>query len=430
MAALPTMRADLTLDPEEVTWAVNSYLLASAACIILGGKASDRIGARLVALAGLLLFGVASAAIAAATGPDLLLAGRAVQGLGAALAVPATLACIGQAADPSRHAAALSAWAGALMLGFSLGPLVGGTLTHVIGWRSVFGCAAVALVAAAVGLLTAPAEEARALPRSSQIDGGGFVLLATLMVSAVLTLNGLPRAGQAPLHVAFPLAATVAAAVLFVRRERRTAEPFVNLPQILRSPHFLRAAGIGAVAMFSILSTLLYFNIDAQSATGLGLTPVGAGIMLLPLSVGLFALAQLAPRLVSRIGPAGALSSGLVVVAFACGIIAAAAHHRAEELLSVGLFLFGAGLAVPYATAPRLALMALPPEAAGQSSGLINACTFLGGCLGVTGGAMVYPLAGLFGVMSLVAAAALVGAVLARGLTHAATPGSPLTAPA
>jgi MFS family permease len=420
MAALPTMRADLALDPGEVTWAVNSYLLTSAACIILGGKASDWVGARRVALAGLLLFGGASAAIAAATGPGTLLAGRAVQGLGAAFAVPATLSCIGHAADPSRRAAALSTWAGALMLGFSLGPLVGGALTHVLGWRSVFGCTAAALIAAAIGLLTARAEGAPASPRPSHVDAFGFVLLAALMVSAVLTLSGLPRLGHAPLHVAVPLAAAAAASALFVRVERRTAEPFVDLAQVRRSPLFLRAAAIGAVAMFCILSTLLYFNIDAQGAAGLGLTPVGAGLMLLPLSVGLFALAWLAPQVVHQLGPAGALSGGLVVVALACGVIAAAAIHHSEGILGLGLFLFGAGLAVPYATAPRLALAALPPEAAGQSSGLINACTFLGGSFGVAGGAILYPLAGLPGVMGLVAAAALVGAALARSLPRTA----------
>ncbi len=420
MAALPTMRADLVLDPGEVTWAVNSYLLTAAACIILGGKASDWVGARRVALAGLLLFGGASVAIATATGPGLLLVGRAVQGLGAALAVPATLSCIGQAADLSRRAAALSAWAGALMLGFSLGPLVGGALTHVLSWRSVFGCTAAVLIAAAIGLVTARAEEAPATPRRSHVDAGGFLLLAALMVSAVLTLNGLPRVGQAPIHVALPLAAMVAASALFVRVERRTADPFVNLAQVRRSPLFLRAAAIGAVAMFCILSTLLYFNIDAQDAAGLGLTPVGAGLMLLPLSIGLFVLARLAPRVVRRLGSAGALSGALIVVALACGVITAAAHYRSNGILGVGLFLFGAGLAVPYATAPRLALAALPPEAAGQSSGLINACTFLGGSLGVTGGAILYPLAGLAGVMSLVAVVALIGATLAWRLPSTA----------
>ncbi|MDR7040658.1 MFS family permease [Methylobacterium sp. BE186] len=420
MAALPTMRADLALGPEEVTWAVNSYLLMSAACIILGGKASDWIGAQRVALVGLLLFGVASAAIAAATGPGLLLAGRAVQGLGAALAVPATLSCIGQAADLSRRATALSAWAGTLMLGFSLGPLVGGALTHAIGWRSVFGCTAVALIAAAILLLTArTGEETPASRRPSQIDAGGFLLLAVLMVSVILTLNGLPRVAQAPIHVALPFAAAAAASILFVRVERRSADPFVDLAQVRRSPLFLRAAAIGAVTMFCILSTLLYFNVDAQGTTGLQLSPIGAGLVLLPLSMGLFASSRLAPRVVRRLGPASALGSALIVVAVACAVIAAAAHHRSEGTLCAGLFLFGAGLAVPYATAPRLALSALPPEAAGQSSGLINACTFLGGSFGVTSGAILYPLAGFSGVMTLVAAAALIGATLARSLPRA-----------
>ncbi|GEP07303.1 MFS transporter [Methylobacterium oxalidis] len=422
MAALPTMRTDLALDTAGVTWAVNGYLLTSAACIILGGRASDWVGARRVAQAGLLLFAAASAAIALAPGAGVLLAGRVGQGLGAALAVPGTLACIGQAAAPARRAAALSAWAAALMLGFSLGPLVGGAATHALGWRAVFWCVGFAVLSAAAGLTGAPtAGDAGARGRSPvTFDVAGFALLAVLMVSAVLALDGLPEARRAPLRLVLPLLSAVAAAALLVWTERRRADPFVDLAGLSRAPLFLRAATIGAIAMFGILSTLLYFNLDAQSPSGLGLTPVGAGLILLPLSVGLFAVARLAPRAVERLGFRGSTTGALVIVALACGVIAAAAHERVVWMLGLGLLLFGAGLALPYATAPRLALASLPPEAAGQSSGLINACTFLGGSVGVSCGAVVYPLAGLAGVMGLVAAAALIGAALARGLPRGA----------
>lgn len=107
MAALPTMRAELGLDASTVTWAVNSYLLASASCIILGGSVCDRFGARHMTLVGLGLFAAASAVIALATGPGSLLIGRALQCLEAALAVRAILAAAGQSAGPNGRAAAL-----------------------------------------------------------------------------------------------------------------------------------------------------------------------------------------------------------------------------------------------------------------------------------------------------------------------------------
>ena len=134
MAALPTMRADLALDAADVQWAVNAYLVVSAACIVLGGDASDRFGARRVAVAGLALFAAASAIIALSTSATMLLTGRALQGLASALAVPSTLAALGTVIPPERRAAAMAAWTGFLMLGFGIGPLFGGAVTHLIGW--------------------------------------------------------------------------------------------------------------------------------------------------------------------------------------------------------------------------------------------------------------------------------------------------------
>src|SRR5262249_44812897 len=116
----------------EIEWAINAYLVVSAACIIPGGKFSDRLGAGRISIAGLVLFALASVIIATAVSSGVLLAGRALQGLGAAMAVPGTLAAIGK--DSATRAARIGAWAGFLMLGFSIGPLMGGALTHYAGW--------------------------------------------------------------------------------------------------------------------------------------------------------------------------------------------------------------------------------------------------------------------------------------------------------
>ena len=138
MAALPSMRNELSLGSAGVEWAVNAYLVVSAAFIVLGGQAADRFGARRASMAGLALFAVGSCIIAAAGAQPELLAGRALQGLAAAFAVPSTLAAIDTGAPPQRRAAAIGAWTGFLMLGFSIGPLVGGALTHFTGWRVIF----------------------------------------------------------------------------------------------------------------------------------------------------------------------------------------------------------------------------------------------------------------------------------------------------
>jgi MFS family permease len=427
MAALPTMRHDLGLDAGEVVWAVNAYLVASAACIVPGGRAADRAGARRVAVLGLLLFAAASAAIATAGSAPWLLAGRALQGLGAALAVPGTLAAIGAAPMPEGdRASAMGAWAGFLMLGFSVGPLLGGALTHSVGWPAIFWCDGLAMLAAAGGLLMARPAAGGGVARAADVlrafDWGGVLLLATAMVSVVLALHGLAAAGSAPLAFLGALALAGAAVALFVRTERHRRDPLVDLG-LLGSPAFLRAVATGSIAMFCILPLLLYFNLDVQGAGGFSLSAVGAGLLLLPMSAGLLACALLAPRLVLRFGPRAAVTGAMLLILGACAAIAAAAAGGALLPLAGGLFAVGAGLALPYATAPRLALAALPRDRAGQGSGVVNACTFLGGSVGVTGGAMAYGLGGLPAVMALLAAAALLGVLVGRRLPGGAARG-------
>ena len=162
MAALPTMRTELLLSSAGVQWAVNAYLVVSAAFIVLGGQAADRFGARLASMVGLALFAVASCIIATAGTQAALLAGRALQGLAAAFAVPSTLAAVDTSAAPERRAAAIGAWTGFLMLGFSIGPLLGGALTHVTGWRVIFWLNVPLMLSAIAGLASAGSATARA----------------------------------------------------------------------------------------------------------------------------------------------------------------------------------------------------------------------------------------------------------------------------
>jgi MFS family permease len=173
---------------------------------------------------------------------------------------------------------------------------------------------------------------------------------------------------------------------------------------------------VGSIAMSCILALLLFYNLDAQSAAGLSLTPVGAGLSLLPMSCGLLIFAFSAPWVTRRFGPRRALTGAMLLIAVAGVVIAVAAAERLWAPLVIGLFAIGVGLALPYATAPRLALATLPAARAGAGSGIINACTFLGGSIGVAAGAVAFAIDGLSAAMGLIVAFALVGARLCRGL--------------
>jgi MFS family permease len=420
MAALPTMRTELLLSSAGVQWAVNVYLVVSAACIVLGGQAADRFGARLASMVGLALFGAASCIIATAGTQTELLAGRALQGLAAAFAVPGTLAAVDTSASPERRGAAVGAWTGFLMLGFSTGPLVGGALTHVLGWRAIFWLNVLLMVASIAGMASAGSATARADgTRGRRADWTGFLLLATFMVSLVFGLHALPHVAAAPLPVVGPFVLAAAAFVLLLIVESRAETPLVDLSFFTRRG-FVMGVTVGSLSMFSIMSLLLYFNLYAQSREGLGLTALQAGTSLLPLSAALLALALSASAVAARVGLRNTMTGGMALIAIACAAIGLAIAGGGMVLLAIGLIVMGAGLALPYALAPRLALSALPSAQAGQGSGIVNACTFLGGSCGVAGGAIAFTLAGLVGVLTMIALAGLIGAAISRGISQTA----------
>jgi MFS family permease len=416
MAALPTMQTELSLTPAGVQWAVNAYLIVSAACIVLGGEAADRFGARLVSTVGLALFGLASCIIAAADTATLLLVGRCLQGLAAAFAVPSTLAAVGASATQERRAAAIAAWSGFLMLGFSIGPLFGGVITHAAGWRVIFLLNVPLMLSAIAGLAYAGLATARANPsQRRRTDWVGFVLLAAFMALLVYGLHELPHVASTPFAVVGPLALAVVALALLLVAELRTKAPLVDLRFFARRD-FATGVSIGSLSMLCIMSLLLYFNLYAQGREGLGLTPLAAGALLLPLSAALLTFALSASAVAGRVGLRAAMTGGMALIAIASAIIGLAAVRSSMTALSIGFIMMGAGLALPYASASGLALAALSPAQAGQGSGIVNACTFLGGSIGVAVGAIAFALGGFVAVMGMIAFAAALGVVLSCGI--------------
>jgi MFS family permease len=413
MAALPTMRADLALGAADVQWAVNAYLVVSAACIVLGGDASDRFGARRVAIVGLVLFAAASAIIALSASGAMLLTGRALQGFASALAVPSTLAALGTVIPPERRAAAMGAWTGFLMLGFSIGPLFGGAVTHLVGWRVIFWLN-IAMMALATAGMAAGADGARAArPDSRGTDWGGFVLLAAFMIALVFGLHALPRIASAPLAALGPLAlAAVCFAGLLALERRVTAPLFVQ--EFFSRRRFATGVAVGSVSMFCIMALLLYFNLFAQSPEGLRDTPLDAGAALLPLSAALLAVAMSAPAIAARIGLRTAMTAAMTLIVAGSAVVFLAVSGFGSGVLAAGFVLMGAGLAMPYASAPRLALSALASEQAGKGSGIVNACTFLAGSVGVAGGAIATEFGGFPAVLGMLALAGLLGLAVSR----------------
>lgn len=416
MAALPTMRSDVPLSATGVQWAVNAYLIVAAACIVAGGDVAGRIGDCAAATAGVVLFALGSSVIALSGSQAVLLAGRALQGLGASFAMPATMAAVGAIAG--RRAAAIAAWTGFLMLGFSLGPLIGGVLTEFAGWRVIFWLSVPLMLTAALGLAIGGRRGAPSADISRRsADPVGFALLVIFMVALVSALEALPRAKAAPLAPIGLLLLALAALASLLAVERRVPAPLVDLSLFQRRA-FVLGLAIGALMMFDIISLLLFYNIYAQSRAGLGLGPLAAGASLLPLGAALLTVSLGTAGAVARFGMRAAMTAGTGLVIVAAAILAFAAARSSLAVLVIGFVIMGAGLALPYACAPRLALGSLAGRAAGQASGLFNAGTFLGGSIGVALGAIVFGFGGFTAALTMIAAAALVGMVLSRMIAN------------
>ncbi|MEZ5891054.1 MAG: MFS transporter [Xanthobacteraceae bacterium] len=413
MAALPTMQTDLSLSAAGVQWAVNAYLVVAAVCIVPGGLAADRFGAVPASIFGMALLAIATCIIGAAGSQTEVLAGRALQGLAAAFAVPSTLAVAGTGASAEHRSRAIAAWTGFLMLGFSIGPLVGGALTHYLGWRMVFWLI-VPFIVLSIGGLASAGRAAMAPAAATQrrpFDWLGFLLTGTFMVSLVLGLQAVPQAGAAPLSAIGPFAVAIAALVLLLVVESRTKAPLVDL-SFFKRRGFVTGVAIGSLSLFSIMGLLLYFNLYAQRKNGLDVSAIHAGLLLVPLSAALLALALSATAIATRVGLRSAMTGGMALLAIGSAIVGAAITEGGTVLLLIGLAAIGGGLALPYALAPRLALSALSPEQTGQGSGIINACTFLSGSAGVACSGIAFAGGDFIAVLALIAAAAVLGAAL------------------
>ena len=359
-------------------WAVNAYLLASAVFIILGGEAADQFGARRSSALGIALFAFASLIIAIAPHGFVVVGARALQGLGAAFAVAGTLAAVTEAAPEEKRAGAIGAWTGFLMLGFSIGPLVGGAVTHYAGWRANFWLNVLAMVPAGLVLWLNPGTGER---RKNPVDWLGLGLLAIFMVTLISGLHALPAARSAPGVAIILLALAAIALAALIWAETRHHRPLLDFG-LFADRNFALASGLVFLLMFDIMALLLYYNLFAQSAEGLGMTAVAAGLSLVPLSAALFGFARAAPRIGAALGLRTMMVVGSLLLALGCAIAWMSQAGAGFAMLMLGLLAAGAGIALPYASAPRIALATLAQTQTGKGSGVLNSCSFLGGTVG------------------------------------------------
>jgi DHA2 family multidrug resistance protein-like MFS transporter len=388
--ALPTMAVSLHANTSDLQWIVDSYSLVLAALVLPAGLLGDRYGRKRLLIAALVLFGASSAACAYATSVGMLIAARAVLGIGAAAIFPLALSVLPVLFGPEERQKAVAAIAGSTMLSFPIGPIVGGYLLNHFWWGSVF-LINVPVVVLALVAVTMLMPESRSERRPS-IDVAGLV---TSSVGLLAVTYGFIKAGQDGWSDATALlliAAGVVILALLVVVERRIArrggQPLADL-QLFASPGFRWGTilvTLVSFAMFGMFFALPQYFQDVRGADALG-----SGLRLLPMVggmlVGMVSGTRLsAPRRGGRAAPAGPrtiVTAGylLMAAAMAVGALTTLSSSTGYVLAWVALAGLGLGLVMP--SAMGVALGALSAERSGAGSALITAMRQVGSTIGV-----------------------------------------------
>jgi DHA2 family methylenomycin A resistance protein-like MFS transporter len=368
----------------QLQWVVDAYILALAAMLLSAGAIGDRVGPRRAFVAGLVLFGLTSAACGFATSPLMLILARVAQGGAGALLIPPSLALIAHAAhgDDRKRASAVGWWTAAGGVSIAAGPVLGGLLVETLGWRWVFFVnLPVCAIGAVLTLLVAPPTPAK--PKVP-FDVPG----QALAVSAVsLLIGGLIEGGPKSSHGGgwdgAPLLALVAGLVLavaFVLFERRAEHPAMPLSAFRKRPAWT-AVVVGSALNFTYYG--LIFVLGLFMLRALHWAPAKAGLAFLPLTATFIVSNLLSGGLVARFGARKVTTLGVLLAAMGYALTArlGAGSGMIEMLPGFALIPGGMGLAIPALTSGLLA--SVDRHEAGAASGALNACRQVGGAAGV-----------------------------------------------
>jgi len=376
--ALPAIGADLHVGISTLDWTVNAYALTFAAGIVTAAALGDRLGRRRIFIAGLALFTAASAACALAPGAGLLLAARAVQGVGAAAVMPLSLTLLTAAFPAERRGAVVGIWGAIGGLAVASGPVIGGAITQGIDWHWIFW------VNVPIGIAVAAATRVRlneSFGPAAPLDGAGLGLLTAAAVALVWGLVRTGSAGWGATDVVATLAAGTVLLAAFVAWERRAPEPMLP-PRLFADRTFAAANATGFLMTATVMSAA--FLIAQEFQLIFGDSPLQTGLRLLPWTATPIVVAPLAGVLSDRIGPRPLMVCGLLLQAAGLAAFAAAATTSADYATLVApLVVAGVGISMALPTTSTATLSAVAPADLGKASGTNATLQRFGGAFGV-----------------------------------------------
>ena len=408
--ALPAIQRDLAggqgTGLAAMQWIINAYLLALGSLVLVGGSLGDRFGRRRILILGIAIFTAASAACGLASGATTLIAARAVQGVGAALLVPASLAIIGNVFEGDARGKAIGTWAAWASITGAAGPVLGGWLVDALSWRAIFFLnLPLAVATNALALYAVP--DSRDPDAPQHFDWLGVLLVASGLGGLTFGLTRVPEFGWRHASVLWPMVLGIAALAAFGVAQRRVAAPMMP-PHLFRSRDFVAANLLTLLLYFALAGVLFFLPFVLIGAFQYSATAAGATLLPFSLTVGL--LSSTAGKAMPRFGARRMLTYGPVIAAAGLALLALPAvgwPYWAGFLPA--MLVLGLGMTMAIAPLTTTVMDAVSSAHAGVASGVNNAVARVAGLLAVAVLGVVFATA-LGGPLAGAAAAALIHA--------------------
>ncbi|MFD0560199.1 EmrB/QacA subfamily drug resistance transporter [Stackebrandtia endophytica] len=375
--ALPAMQSDLNTDMAGLQWVINAFTLCLSALTLTGGSLGDRYGRKRVFLFGVLLFLAGSVVCGLATQLPMLITGRLVQGVGAAMLIPGSLSILAQTfTDPAERARRIGVWAAVSSIGLAAGPVLGGVLIDAYGWPAIFWAGVPVGVLGFIGTLVIVPESSD--PRHASLDlPGQFLGIAALGALSY----GLIRLGDTPdVWAVSTLAASVVLLTVFIVVEWRTVAPMLPV-RMFTDRHFMVMNVASAALGFAPYAIYAFLSLFMQQVQNL--TATEAGLAFLPMALATGLVAPLAGRWTGRVGPRPALILGYSMSTLGVAGLLLLDADSGYGIMGPVYVLIGLGIGLSMTPTTTAAVTAVPRERSGIASATVNTTRQTGMALGV-----------------------------------------------
>jgi len=376
--AIPALSEDLQPTSTQLLWIIDVYGFMVAGALVTMGTLGDRIGRRRLLLVGAAAFGAVSVLAAFSTTPEMLIISRALLGIAGATVAPSTLSLIFHMfQDPKERSLAVGIWIGAFSAGSAIGPILGGLVLEAFWWGSVF-LLALPVMGALLVLGPRVLPEYRD-PHAGRLDLRSAAMSVVALLTIVAGLKHIAQDGPTTSSV-LTIAAGAGVGALWVRRQRRLADPMIDLA-LFRIRRFNTALVVNFLAIFVMVGYFLFIGQYLQLVAGM--SPLTAGLWSLPSAIGFVVSSQLAPRYLQRVRPANLVAAGLAAAAAGLFLLTTVQAGTGLVAIVVSSVVISLGMGPVFGLTTEMVVGSAPAEKAGAASGISETAAELGGALGI-----------------------------------------------